>query len=99
PGECTTNADCDGGVCVDGSCFEECTTDAQCPEGNYCYFGRCRLDDRPNPLCVNDSDCAAGSVCRNGACRSPCVEHSECPRFDVALTFCLDGVCATSNDA
>ena len=40
-----------------------------------------------------------GSVCRNGVCRSPCMEHSECPRFDVSLQFCLDMVCATSNEA
>ncbi len=51
------------------------------------------------PFCRVDSDCMPGSVCRNGACRSPCEEHAECPRFDVSLNFCLDMVCATTNEA
>jgi len=102
-GECVENSDCDAGqICLDGACIDECTgtDDTECGEGRYCAAGgRCRPDDRPSPFCVTDDDCMEGAVCRNGACRSPCAEHAECPRFDVSLNFCLDMVCATTNEA
>lgn len=98
--ECVSNSDCDGEqVCLDGSCVDECSTDAECAEHEYCYFGSCRFDDRPNHFCESDTDCNEGAVCRNYVCRSPCTENAECPRFDVSLTFCLDNVCATTNEA
>jgi hypothetical protein len=101
--ECTVNADCgEGRICVDGTCFDECTeaTEAtDCDDGFYCLLGRCRFDDRPRPFCESDADCTSPAVCRNGVCRSPCTEHAECPAFDVSLQFCLDMVCATTNEA
>ena len=59
----------------------------------------CVIDDRPNHFCESDDDCNEGAVCRNYVCRSPCTTNEECPRFDVSLTFCLDNVCATTNEA
>ena len=99
--ECVQNEDCDDGqICLDGTCFDACESGTvECAAGYYCYFGRCRPDDLPRPFCVDDSDCAMGAVCRNGVCRSPCSEHAECPRFDVTLTYCLEGLCATTNEA
>lgn len=98
--ECSANADCGAGqICLSGACYDECSGDAACGDGEYCYYGRCRVDDRPNPFCVTDADCMSGSVCRNGACRSPCEEAAECQAADVSLTFCLDMLCATTNEA
>jgi hypothetical protein len=97
---CATAADCGAHqTCVDGRCFAGCTIDSDCPSGDYCDGGVCRLDTRTNPACGNGRPCANGAVCHNGACRSPCTTAPECPRFDVQTNFCIDHVCATTNEA
>lgn len=97
---CGTNADCAARqTCVDGRCFAGCTVDSDCPTGDYCDGGVCRLDTRTNPGCGNGRPCAAGSVCHNGACRSPCTQDAQCPLFDVQTNFCIQMVCATTNEA
>ncbi len=98
---CSTSDDCDAGeTCVDGRCFAGCTVDSDCPEGDYCDAGICRLDTRVDPGCGTPGRmCAAGSVCRNGACRSPCSTDAECPLHDVQTNFCVENVCARTNEA
>lgn len=97
---CVTNADCGASqTCVDGRCFAGCTVDSECPAGDYCDMGVCRLDTRTNPGCGSGRPCAAGSVCHNGACRSPCTTDAQCPLFDVQTNFCIEMVCATTNEA
>lgn len=98
---CVANTDCAGAnqVCINSVCYNSCTDDVSCGAGFYCDRNVCRIDDRPRPGCRNNTDCAAGSVCRNGACRSPCSTAEECARFDVQLTFCIDNLCATTNEA
>lgn len=98
---CGTNTDCAAGqTCVDGRCFAGCRVDSDCPAGDYCDGGVCRLDTRTNPGCgIPGRTCAAGSVCHNGACRSPCAADAECPLHDVQTNFCIDSVCATTNEA
>ncbi len=97
---CGTNADCGAGqTCVDGRCFAGCAVDSDCPAGDYCDGGVCRLDTRTNPACGNGRPCASGAVCHNGACRSPCTQDAQCPLFDVQTNFCIDMVCATTNEA
>ncbi len=101
-GECVVNADCGAGqLCVDTRCRPGCTVDTDCAAGSYCDVtaGVCRYNDLPNPTCGAAHACAAGSVCRNGTCRSPCSMDAECPRFDVQFNFCIDMVCATTNEA
>lgn len=97
---CVTNPDCASGqTCVDGRCFAGCTVDSDCPTGDYCDAGICRLDSRPDPSCGTGRPCASGAVCHNGACRSPCTTDAQCPLFDVQTNFCIDLVCATTNEA
>jgi hypothetical protein len=98
--ECVVNADCgEGEICRDGSCYDECALDADCGAGRYCQEGRCRLDTRPRPTCSDSRPCASGSVCLNGTCRIPCTTAPQCAAFDVQYNFCLDMLCATSNEA
>lgn|GEM_PF-632827 len=97
---CVVNADCDAGeVCRDGACYDACTLDAECGAGRYCQEGRCRVDTRPRPTCGPTRNCASGSVCLNGTCRIPCSTAPECAAFDVQYNFCLDSLCATTNEA
>jgi hypothetical protein len=99
-GECTENADCgQGGVCVDSTCYDACEAHADCGDGRYCRDGVCRIDDRPHPFCAGDADCQPGHPCINGACRTPCDTDEECLRYDVQFRVCLDGFCATTNEA
>ena len=102
-GACVLNGDCGlGHVCLDTRCLPDCRTDVDCAVGNYCDMaaGVCRYDDRLDPnRCGALRMCAAGSVCRNGSCRSPCTTNPECPRFDVQFNYCVDMVCATTNEA
>ncbi len=101
-GDCVVNSDCAAmEICVDTRCLAGCDADTDCTAGNYCDLstGTCRYDDRLDPSCGGTRMCAPGSVCRNGSCRSPCTEDSECPRFDVQFNFCVEMVCATTNEA
>ena len=102
-GQCSVSADCGlGRTCIDTRCYADCTVDTDCAPGNYCdtAVGVCRYDDRLDPnRCGALRACAAGSVCRNGSCRSPCTTNPECPLFDVQFNFCIDMVCATTNEA
>lgn len=99
-GECTVNADCGAEhVCRDTRCFDGCDTTADCGAGRYCAEGVCRFNDVPDPSCGPTRMCTAPSVCTNGSCRVPCTTSPECPLFDVQYTVCLDGLCATTNEA
>jgi hypothetical protein len=88
---CKTSADCSGSTpfCAEGTCSAACTTDSQCPTGDYCDQGACVVDTRPKPNCVHDSDCtAAGEKCIGGYCEYPCTTNMQCELIDVRLGYC-----------
>ncbi len=61
--ECSTNAMCDGGVCVEGKCCAEAARvcGAQCcASGEVCSFDRCVV---PGKACQGVADCDAGQFC------------------------------------
>lgn len=69
---------------------EECTADLDCPEGDYCFGGRCELDDRAGcpvcEVCDSHSACGVGGYCaglgRNsvsGICTRFCTSSAQCP--------------------
>jgi len=89
-GECTTTADCSGGLyCTDGVCCEAetCGTCAACNVAG--FTGTCA-----KVTSANDSDtCTGTKTCdEKGACKvapgQACTKTSEC-----AAGFCVDGVC------
>jgi hypothetical protein len=99
-GQCASNDDCDAGqVCLDSVCIDGCERDGDCGDGRYCNEGLCEVDDRPRPFCLSDDECQPGHPCIGGVCRTPCDTHDECLRFDVQFNYCLDGFCATTNEA
>lgn len=98
PTGCGTGGMCPAGdICIDGACWDGCTTSAECGEGRYCApDGRCRHDDRPQPV----SSCIAPARAVDGVCRTPCSSSTECRTFDEQLTFCgTDMLCYTTNEA
>lgn len=101
PGSCTRDGDCGAGeVCLDSRCVDGCADDGDCGAGQVCNArGLCERDTAPVAFCAGDSDCSAGSRCVDGLCRRPCDDDLSCRRFDSQLPFCVEGFCATSNEA
>ncbi len=70
-GDCTTAADCDGGVCVNGICCasaEQVCGDLCCDGAEVCSFGRCLV---PGATCQTTADCADGEFCQTGIGTDP----------------------------
>ncbi|MCH8028826.1 MAG: hypothetical protein IH874_02710 [Candidatus Dadabacteria bacterium] len=65
----------------------ECTTDADCAEGEVCEAGECV----PAPECIIDADCAEGEVCEVGTCieEPECTVDADCAEGEV----CEAGAC------
>ncbi|MCB9733114.1 MAG: hypothetical protein H6745_10930 [Deltaproteobacteria bacterium] len=91
-GLCETDGDCpDVLICNTGTgaCYEGCTDDLSCPQGNVCQRGHCV------PPCTTAADCTAPEECTEaGKCKVPgsCERKADCP---TAETYCDkdEGVC------
>lgn len=98
--DCETAADCDGYACEiadgeeTGTCFSECTSNAECNTagGFICNEGACEAAGEPT-TCESNDDCGAGLVCEMGECVASvaCTDGSECAEGQQ----CTDGVCET----
>jgi hypothetical protein len=77
---------CGDQVCVQGTCFDECTSDANCAEGEACYDGRCAADPCAGIECPERRE-----ECFMGSCQVACEIEAEC-RWDDKQ--CIDGRCA-----
>lgn len=89
--ECGSNSDCKPGFKCDMStpganrCVPaaECSTNAQCQNGQACVSGKCQA-------CVSDNQCGGDEECRNGACTpNVCSADEDC----VGGKSCVDGRC------
>ena len=71
---------CDAtGDATTGSCFQSCTSNAQCATGSHCNVASGSCGVRPtSAVCTTDADCSSGhctdGVCCNTACRGACVD-------------------------
>lgn len=82
-------------VCIDGECNErECSSDADCPDGEICVDGVCVPRCQPSQ-CGADGDCAPGCICVGGSCRdAECGPNNPCPSGQV----CINGRCFPDTD-
>ncbi|MEC7750816.1 MAG: hypothetical protein VX405_04835 [Myxococcota bacterium] len=93
---CGGDGDCAADeICRDGSCVievPECTSEADCREGQRCEAGRCTGE--PNDgRCRGDNDCTGDQICVAGVCEDPstpeCRQDTDC----AAGERCFNGVC------
>ena len=93
---CAGDGDCAADeVCREGVCeieVPECTSAADCREGQQCEAGRC-TGTPDDGLCRGDNDCPGEQICVAGTCEdasSPeCREDGDC----AAGERCFNGVC------
>jgi hypothetical protein len=88
-----------GDSCVNGICVPQCSTNAPCPTGYACDFGRGVCDVNPDP-CVGSgsSTCQGGAVCVESHCVPPCSSAeggSTCPSGQA----CVNGGCIPDQKA
>lgn len=69
-----TTIACSPFQCLDGSCYDDCVSSAECSEGATCINGICEHSE--TAACVADDECASGhcaqGVCCASACAAPC---------------------------
>ena len=101
-GNCTTDAECNGLLCVNGMCVP-CDTNADCGTGRSCAAdGRCVTGTSmpgtatpPAAMCNDAQDCpGANNDCVNGRCLDQCTSDDQC-----ASRACINGHCAPPCDS
>ncbi len=87
---CSASSTCNTSTCLceAGRCGGTCTTDSQCPSGNTCSNGTCRLD-----YCLEGAGNCASDNCTPIGCGDQCAPGNLCPNGHT----CSDGTCI--NDA
>jgi hypothetical protein len=77
-----------GGGATRAACFQTCTADAQCADGQRCVNGSCGKKARGMP-CARADECVTGvcadGVCCESACTGPCVSCNQTGRAGACL--------------
>jgi hypothetical protein len=72
---CTTNDDCENGICISPYCYsEQCLTGNDCPNGSACVNNVCV---KTGNTCQNNTNCR-NLTCLNNRCVQ-CQVNSDCP--------------------
>ncbi|MEA2697387.1 MAG: hypothetical protein QOI66_1658, partial [Myxococcales bacterium] len=100
-GTCDGKGTCDTGMtmacgnvaCVITGCAKPCSGDPDCPTGNFCANGTCKIKKIVGEACDNLNQCGSGNcspdkVCCDTACAGACTACTE------ALTGQKNGTCA-----
>lgn len=97
---CSSNVQCQSGLCWFGICTARCTFDSQCPQGYFCdpTTGTCTCATKPNGFpCTSSPQCQSG-LCLNGVCTRRCVRSSDCNFNQVCDNgVCVNGQCGSQN--
>lgn len=76
-----------------GNLVGTCAADADCPSGNVCVAGKCKLP------CNASCECGEGETCEGGYCQVPadppvtCVADCDCPGGNT----CIEGICTPTS--
>lgn len=83
---CSSDDDCQGGVCSDGLCSLECSTSDNCPDPAICISGLCKLG------CIEDDACGEGQICEGNACQVGCRNDQKCGSGQICQNLtCVTG--------
>ena len=84
---CTSDQEClPTGVCLGGTCGQECTSPAQCLNGYTCQTYRCIPSEGPGDDTMDPPE----DLLEDTATQIPCQSHVDCDPVDMA---CIDGFC------
>jgi hypothetical protein len=77
---CTSDSECQAGLsCINYQCIHpECTAHCDCPQGSFCFYGKC-VTDPTNPVyCCSKPGCLPGHWCNEpSGSRSTCAEDPD----------------------
>ncbi|HUQ03134.1 MAG TPA: hypothetical protein VM261_11615 [Kofleriaceae bacterium] len=85
--ECTTNAQCPGGYCIDNACVM-CRDNVDCPTDQWCDAGLCRAQCSTDQACTLGRDCDLATGTCVISCTSQCPASFECDGQGVCRQFC-----------
>jgi Calcium-binding EGF domain len=85
---CTSDKECEGGICDQRRCKSVCRSQQDCYNGEKCIDNMCEA------FCINNNQCGSGQACMNGFCQIGCRSNKDC-KSDEA---CLDNRCQNPCD-
>ncbi|XP_071552987.1 uncharacterized protein [Panulirus ornatus] len=88
---CSSDAQCQGGVCLDGQCRMVCRDNTECAQGERCINNMCMVP------CVSSSQCPANQACNSGVCLLGCRGNSDCPIEKGCVNNKCDDPCSKDN--
>lgn len=88
---CNNDAQCQGGVCLDGQCKVVCRDTSECAQGERCYNNMCMVP------CVSSSQCPTNQACISGVCLLGCRGNTDCPTANACVNNKCDDPCSRPN--
>ncbi|ROT61478.1 hypothetical protein C7M84_020730 [Penaeus vannamei] len=88
---CNNDAQCQGGVCLDGQCKVVCRDNSECAQGERCYNNMCMVP------CVSSSQCPTNQACISGVCLLGCRGNTDCPTANACVNNKCDDPCSRPN--
>lgn len=88
---CSSDAECESGICNNGQCTVACRNQNDCAEGEYCIGNKCLLK------CTSHSQCPAGQACQSGSCMIGCRSNKDCPSTEACYNNRCENPCEKSN--
>ena len=85
--QCSNDAQCQGGVCLDGQCKVVCRDNSECAKGERCSNNMCVVP------CVSSSQCNNGQACIEGMCLIGCRSNNDCSEDKACLNNKCENPC------
>lgn len=81
--KCSTDIECNGGICDENVCKTICRSDQNCLNGEKCIRGRCEIP------CFNNAQCGEKLACIDEICQLGCRNNRDC----LSNEACLENRC------
>lgn len=87
---CTTDIDCNGGVCYRGQCSVACRNENDCAQNEHCLNSICIVQ------CTSHSQCPSNQACTSGTCSLGCRSNKDCTSSEVCYNNKCQNPCQTA---